>query len=214
MLELLVELPPDVVDRGRLLARVVEPELGLAAALAVLGDARRLFEEDAQLFGLRLDDARDHALLDDRVGARAEAGAEEDVGDVAPAHVQVVDVVGGVAVALQHALDRDLGVLRPLRRPPCRGCCRRSSSTLARPDRLAVAGAVEDHVLHGLAAQVLGGGFAQHPAHGVDDVGLAAAVGTDDAHESGRAADLGGVDEGLETGELDVGEAQGVQFSV
>ena len=37
--------------------------------------------------GLRLDDARDHALLDDGVAAAAEAGAEEDVGDIAPAHV-------------------------------------------------------------------------------------------------------------------------------
>ena len=33
---------------------------------------------------------------------------------VAAADVQVVDVVAGVAVALEHALDRDLGVLRPL----------------------------------------------------------------------------------------------------
>ena len=62
--------------------------LGLAAALLVLGDARGLLEEHAQLLGLGLDDARDHALLDDRVGARPEARAEEDVGDVAPAHVR------------------------------------------------------------------------------------------------------------------------------
>ena len=79
LLELRLELAPDVVDAREVLARVGEAVLGLAPPLLVLGDARRLLEEDAQLLGLRLDHARDHALLDDRVGARAEAGAEEDV---------------------------------------------------------------------------------------------------------------------------------------
>ena len=68
--------------------------------------------------------------------------------------------------------------------------CRRQlsniSSTEARPTGLRGRRAVEDHVLHGVAAQVLGGGLAQHPAHGVDDVGLAAAVGADDADEMAR----------------------------
>ena len=63
--------------RGRFSRVSSSRDLGFAAALLVLGDARGLLEEHAQLLGLRLDDARDHALLDDRVAARAEAGAEE-----------------------------------------------------------------------------------------------------------------------------------------
>ena len=61
---------PDVLDARQILARVGEAAFGLLAALLVLRDARGLLEEDAQLLGLGLDDARDHPLLDDRIGAR------------------------------------------------------------------------------------------------------------------------------------------------
>ena len=85
-LDLAVEFAQDVFDPRQVVARVRQPVLGLAAALLVLGDAGGLFEEQAQLLGPRLDDARDHALADDGVGARAEAGAEEHVLHVAAAH--------------------------------------------------------------------------------------------------------------------------------
>src|SRR5258706_15993088 len=77
LLELRPELEANVADARQVLARVRQAVLGLAPALLVLGDARGLLEEDAQLLGLGLDDARDHALLDDRVGARTEPGAKE-----------------------------------------------------------------------------------------------------------------------------------------
>ena len=93
LLEVAVQLAQDVLDARQVLARVLEPVLGLAPALLVLRDAGRLLEEQAQLLGLALDDPADRALADDRVGARAEAGAEEDVLHVAPAHRLVVDVV-------------------------------------------------------------------------------------------------------------------------
>ena len=93
LFQLSAELEADVGDARQVLARIGEAVLGLAAALLVARDARGLLEEHAQLLGLRLDDARDHALLDDRVGARPESGAEEHVGDVAPAHGRAVDVV-------------------------------------------------------------------------------------------------------------------------
>ena len=48
-------------------------------------------------------------------------------------------------------------------------------------ERLALFGAVENDVRHFAAAQGLGGGFAEHPADGIDHVGLAAAVRADDA---------------------------------
>ena len=106
LFHLQAELEADVGDARQVLARVGEPVLGLAAALLVARDARRFLEEHAQLLGLRLDHARDHALLDDGVGARAEAGAEEHVGDVAPAHVRAVDEVARFAVALQDVRGR------------------------------------------------------------------------------------------------------------
>ena len=140
----------------------------------------------AQLLGLGLDHARDHSLLDDRVGARAEPGAEEEIVDVAAAHRDVVDVVGRVAVARQHALDRELGVLAPLAADAARAVVEEELDRRA-AHRLALAGAVEDDVLHRLAAQRGRLRFAEHPAHGVDDVRLAAAVGADDADELARA---------------------------
>src|SRR6185312_4833903 len=76
-------------------------------------------------------------------------------------------------------------------------------------DRLALTGAVEDDVLHRLAAQCGGLRFAEHPAHRIDDVRLAATVGSDDADELPRCADRRGIDERLEAGELDLRQAQG-----
>ena len=127
--------------------------------------------------------------------------------DVAAANRDVVDVVSRVAVARQHALDRELGVLAPLA-ADAPGAVVEDELDRRAADRLALAGAVEDDVLHRLAAQRGRLRFAQHPANGVDDVRLAAAVGTDDADELAGRADRRGVHERLEPGELDLGEAQ------
>ena len=58
--------------------------------------------------------------------------------------------------------------------------------------------AVEDHVLHRLAAQVFGALLAQDPADGVDDVRLSAAVGANDARNAARKIQDRTMDEGLE----------------
>jgi hypothetical protein len=53
LVEVGVELAQDVFHAGEVLARVGQAVFGLAAALLVLGDAGRFFEEQAQLFGAR-----------------------------------------------------------------------------------------------------------------------------------------------------------------
>src|SRR5438445_5305980 len=208
LLQLRAKLGADVGDAREIAARVSEAILGLAAALLVLRDAGRLLEEHAQLLGLRLDDARDHPLLDDRVGPRAKAGAEEHVGDVAAPDVHAVDVVARLAVALQDALDGDLRVLRPLSGHAPLSVVEDQLDRGAR-ERRAVHRAVEDDVLHRVAAQRRGARLAEHPAHGVDDVGLAAAVRPDDADQLPRHVYRGGIDEGLEAGELYLNESHG-----
>ena len=100
--------------------------------------------------------------------------------DVAAAYRNIVDVVRRIAVARQHALDRDLAVLSPLAADAALAVVEMQLDRGA-ADRRPITGAIEDHVLHRLAAQCGGLGFAQHPAHGVDDVRLAATVGADDA---------------------------------
>ncbi|OIR00944.1 hypothetical protein GALL_170850 [mine drainage metagenome] len=196
----------DVAHPRQVVSGVGQAVLGLAPSFLVLGDAGRLLQVAAQLLGLGLDDARDHALLDDRVGARAQAGAEEQVDDVAAADVEVVDVVAGIALAVEDALDRDFGVLRPLAAGPALGVVE-DQFDAGPAHRLAAARAVEDHVLHRFAAQRGGLGFAQHPAHRVDDVGLAAAVGADHADQLAGEQHRGGIDEGLESGEFELGQA-------
>ncbi len=208
-LEIGRQLAQDVLDARQVLARVAESVLGLATPFLVLRDAGGLFKKDAQLVGPGLDDAADHALADDRVRARTEARAEEDVLDVAATHGLVVDQVGRRAVARQHALDRDLPVLtpRPRRLPAGRVRVVEDQFDARAARRLALAGAVEDHVLHRLAAQLAGLRLAQHPARGIDDVGLAATVGPDHADELTGQREMRRVDERLEPRKLDLRQA-------
>src|SRR5262249_2353455 len=99
----------------------------------------------------------------------------------------------------------DLGVLRPLAGGPPQVVVEEKLD--ARPgDRLAQGRAVEDHGLHRVAAQGRGPRFAENPAAGVDDVRLSAAVGPDAADQCPGTVYSGGIDEGLETGELDLSE--------
>src|SRR5882724_2180620 len=183
--DLRAQLLADVAYAGEVFAGVGEAVLGFAPPLLVFGVSRGLLEEHAQLLGPRLDDARDHPLLDDGVGPRPQPRAEEDVLYVAAAHVRVVDEVGRFAVPLQHALDRDLGVLGPLAGGPRQAVV--EGQLDARPrDGLAQRRAVEDHVLHRVAAQGLRARFAEDPADGVDDVRLAAAVRADHPDQLSR----------------------------
>ena len=61
--------------------------------------------------------------------------------------------------------------------------------------RLARVAALEDDVLHVLAAQALGALLAQHPGDRIDDVALAAAVGADDGGDASVEGELGPVRE-------------------
>ena len=201
LLDLEPELEAYVGNAREVLARVGKPRLGFPPPLLVFGDAGGLFQKHAQLLGLRLDDARDHALLDDGVGARAEPGAEEHVGDVAPAHVRAVDVVARLAVALEHALHRDLGILRPLAGGAAERIVEAELHRRSR-ERRAIHRAIEDHVLHRIAAQRGGAALAQHPAHRVDDVRLAAAVRPHHADELAGDMNRCGIYEGLKTRQL------------
>ena len=93
MRELFLDLLAEVLQTLEILAGVPNALLGFPAPLLVLGDARRFLEERAKLLGLGLDEPGNHALLDDRVAVRPDAGAEQDVRDVFPAAARVVQVV-------------------------------------------------------------------------------------------------------------------------
>ncbi len=134
----LAQFHADVVETGEIVARIAQTPLGFLAPLAVFGDAGRLLEEAADVLRLRLDDARDHALLDDRVGPRPGGPVPRNRSITSLRRTwNVVDVVGRPRRTIQHALDRDLGVARPL---PGRASSALSntSSTLARDTGLRV----------------------------------------------------------------------------
>ena len=97
--DLLVDFVAHVLQALEVLARVGDARLGFLAAFLVTRDAGGFFDEGAHVIGLRLDDARDHALLDDGVAAAAEAGAEEQLGDVLAAAARAVQEIVRGAVA-------------------------------------------------------------------------------------------------------------------
>ena len=70
-----------------------------------------------------------------------------------------------------------------------------------------LAGAGEDDVVHPRAAHRLERALAHHPAQGLDEVRLAAAVRADDAGQARLDLELGGVAEALEAG-----QAQALEF--
>src|SRR2546429_482521 len=203
--DLLLHLVAHVLEPLEILAGLGDARLGLLAPLLVARDTGGFLDEGAHVLALRLDDARDRALLDDGVAARAEPRAEKQVGDVLAPAAHAVDGVRRGVVARHLALQRDLAVARVGAADLAVGVVEHQLHG-GHADRLARGGAIEHHVRHVVAAQMLGGELAHHPAHGVDDVRLAAAVGTDDTGEIAGEGYLGGIDEGLEAGELDLGQ--------
>ena len=194
-----VEFAQDVLDPGQVFAGVRQAVFSFAPAFLVLGNAGRLFKEQAKLFGPGLDDAADRALTDDGVGARAQAGAQEHVLHVAPAHRLVVDVVAAGAVAREDALDGDLAELPPLPAGAVVGVVEHQFHAGA-AGGLAGVGAVENDVLHRFATQFAGAALTQHPAHGIHDVGFSAAIRPDNPHQLPWQQEVGWLDERLEPG--------------
>ena len=204
--QLLLYLVAEVAQAREVLARLRNAALGLLALLLVPRDAGRLLQERTHVLGLGLDHAGDHVLLDDRVAARAQPGAKEQLGDVLAAAAHAVQEIRRLPVARDEALQRDLGVVRVLAAELAVGVVEHEFDR-GGADRLARARAVEDHVRHRVAAQVLGGDLAHDPAHRIDDVRLAAAVRPHHADQVRRETDRGRVHERLETGQLDLGQA-------
>src|SRR3982751_1496529 len=117
MRELLLDFVAHVAHAIEVLACRLDATFRFLAALLVLRDAGRFFEMVAKLLGRRFDDLADHALLDDRIAPRAKTGAEEHIGDIAPAAAHAVEEILRLPVAAHGSLDRDLVVARVLALP-------------------------------------------------------------------------------------------------
>ena len=201
-----LELPLELVAQVRQALEVLEGAahagLRFLAPLLVFRNTRRFLDENTQFLRPGLDETGDHALLDNRVAAGPQARSEKDIGDVAAPAAGAVQVVLGLALSGDLAAGGDFGIA---------GIGAAHTAVTVVEDQfdgcltngLAVDGAVENNIGHGLAAQVPGGTLPHDPAHGVDDVRLAAAVRT---HHRGHIAgegDRGGIHEGFEPRQLD-----------
>ena len=136
----------------------------------------------------------DPALLNNAVGVAAGPGAEKKVLDVAEPARLLINQIFAFAAAIDATGDLHFACLGgEVAVAVVEGHGDFGQSEAASRGR-----AVEDYIGHFAAAQTLRALLPQNPAHGVDDIALAAAVGADDPRDPGREIELRLVGEALE----------------
>ena len=171
--------------------------LGVATPLFVFGDACSFFDIYSQLVWLGLNQAGDHALLNNGVAAWPQACTQKDVGDIAAATFIAIEIVVGLTIAGNFTLDTNLIVGGVLANNATIGVIKNQLDA-GLPHRLATAGAVKDNIGHIFAAQILCRALTHYPAHGIDYIGFAAAIGPDNGTEIAGKVDIGRVHKGFE----------------
>ena len=163
-------------------------------------DARRLLDEGSALRRRRLDDAVDIVLHHHRVAVLGEPGAAEQTLEIAQPGVVAVDAELGVPfAACDPPADRHLGILGR----QAAVLVVHDELDLGEPHALTAAAARVDDLVHALAAELAGVRLAERPAHGIDEVALAAAVRPDDRGDPRVEDHLAPSREGLEPGQGD-----------
>ena len=185
----------DVGDAREIGVDAAELIEGFAPLGLVARDAGGFFEEVAALGGISGKDLVDLALHHERVGHAADTGIHEQSLNVLQAGRLTVDEIVAGAFAVKATHDRDFGEGRT----QFLFAISEDQLDFALRERLATVGACEDDVLHRRGAEGLGGLFAQDPADGVDDVGLAATIGSDHGRDPGTELDAGPVGEAFES---------------
>ena len=204
-LHLTFEGDDDIVEPGQVVLGPAQAQLGLVTARVKPGDPGRLFEQQAALGRLGVDQRADAALADDRRRTRAGRDIGEKKLDVAGPGVDPVDPVVRSLAALDPPCDLDLRSVVVLGRRRALGIVERNDH-LGDIARTPLGGAVEDHVVHFAAAHGLGRALAHGPAQRLEQVRLAAAIGPDDAGHPGLDGQLGRIDERFEPRDADFGE--------
>ena len=192
--ELAADLTGEVLHPGEVELHGLELAQRPLLAAAVLEDAGGLLDEAAALLGGGPQHGVELALADDDVHLAAETGVGEQLLHVEQPAGRAVDGVLGATAAEHRAGDRDLGVVD---RQGAVGVVD-GQAHLGPAERRAAGGAGEDDVLHLAAAQALGPLLPHDPGERVDDVGLARAVGPDDAGDARLEAHRRRRGEGLE----------------
>ncbi len=197
--QLCIQLFADIFDTAQVFPCMAHPGFGLPSPVFVMRDAGCFLHKGAEFLWTRLDNSADHPLLDNGIGAVAQSGPPEQIRNVPPPTLCFIEPVFRSPVSGQSPFNSDLAETRI-------GLCTFSIGIVKHQfdgcftDRLSRFRSIENDVRHAVAPQLPGGTLTHDPAYGVNHIGLATAVWSDDASHVGRNRDRRGVDEGLETG--------------
>ena len=193
--DLASDLAHQISQALQVLGRPRQSALGPLAAAAVLQHARRLLNDGPPVLRPGVQYGVELALADDHVLLAAHTGVAEQLLNVQEPARGAVDGVLAVAGAEERPGDGDLGQIdRQLARRVVDG-----ERDLGPAQLGSRGGAGENDVLHFRRAERAGPLGAEHPGHGVDDVGLAAPVRADHHRHPGLELQHRRVREGLET---------------
>ena len=175
---------------------------GFLAALFIFGNACRFLDENAQLLWLGFDESANHALFDNGIATRAQAGTQENIRDIPATAFGAIEKVIGLRLSADQASDGYLGVSGILAAYTAITVIKHQFDR-GLSHRLAIHRAVEDDIRHGLATQIFGRTFAHYPTYRIDNIGFSAAIRANHCTHIARKIDRRGIDEGLETRQLD-----------
>ena len=178
-LELRLDLLHDVLHAQQVVLGIRELPHRLALAVAELRDARRLLEEGAAILRAAVEDILHAVLADDAHAVVTDARIREELVDILEAAARTVDEVLALATAVEAARHRHLAEIDGQR-----AVVVEDQRDFRNVERAPLRRAREDDVLRARAAQVADVLLAEHPAHGIRDVALAAAVGTDNRRDA------------------------------
>ena len=163
-------------------------------------NARGFLEDQPARLRLGRNDLADLPLPHHRGRTGSGGGVGEQQLHVARARLAAIDAIGRAGFALDPAGDLDRLEIVECGRGQAIGIVEYEAD-FRDVARRTFAGPGEDHVVHAGATHVLVGALAHHPAHGLDEIRLAAAVGPDNAGEARLDLELGGLAKALESGQ-------------
>ncbi len=146
----------------------------------VLGDSCRFFKESAAFIRLVAQDRLHHFQLDHGIRIGAHAGIHEQVEDIFEPAGDFVQQIFALAGAIHSPADGHLRILGRQNALRVFNYERRLRHTKG----LARLRTVENHVFHLLAAQRAVPLLSQYPTDRIYDIGLAAAVGSNDCRDT------------------------------
>ena len=189
------ELTEKIVDASQVLLGAGQaPKRFVLADLEILYPGR-LLEQLASFFGSQREGRIHGPLADDDQGARAELSSREQLDEVAQTNAGPIDEVLGLTRAVSPPPDRHLAEVDG---QPAIGVVE-GHDHLGQAGRLALLASREDHVVRASGPKGPVRLLAEHPAHGVGHVRLAASIGADDGVDAAFEHEAGRFGERLET---------------